>query len=96
MFEDLKLSNAPFFQLAQLRDQLEEYVLLDLGDAVDDVHLLHLFDLCERLQLTSCVQQLYYKLLDANVEMTSRLKAAAEFNISIHSNEEYINRFDSI
>jgi hypothetical protein len=42
MFEDLELSNAPFFQLAQLRDQLEEYVLLDLGDAVDDVHLLHL------------------------------------------------------
>ena len=63
MFEDLELSNAPFFQLAQLRDQLEEYVLLDLGDAVDDVHLLHLFDLCERLQLTSCVQQLYYKLV---------------------------------
>lgn len=96
MFEDLELSNAPYFQLVELRDQLEEYVLLDLEDSVEDVHLLHLFDLCERLQLTSCVQQLYYRIQDANVEMTSRLKAASKFNISIHTNKEYISRFDSI
>lgn len=96
MFEDLELSNAPFFQLVEMRDQLEEYVLLDLEDAIEDVHLLHLFDLCERLQLTSCVQQLYYKLLNANVEMTSRLKAAAEFNCDVRINDDYIDKFDSV
>lgn len=96
MFDDLELSNAPYSQLVAMHDQLEEYVLLDLPEDIDSEHLLMLFDLCERLQLSTSIQYLHNVIASRNIELTSRLKAAEEFYIGVSTNDIYINRFDSI
>ncbi len=96
MFDDLELTNASYDQLNALRDQLDEYVQLDMPEDIDDDHILLLFDLCERLLLYSCIQRLHNIIVQRGIELTARLEAAKCFCIDVPINDVLIERFDYI
>lgn len=99
-----ELSSAPYADLEKERHDLELFILLnqDKIEALDFTVLRHqaflmfLFDLSERLELSSCLQLTYYWLKAHEIQIGSRLEAAALFTIGISVNRQFIDRFTDI
>nr|WP_320037767.1 hypothetical protein [uncultured Bacteroides sp.] len=99
-----ELSDATYEQLKEEKDDLEKFILLcpdkiqslDFSDSINRAFLFFLFDLCERLQLSSCLEQIYVLLLKNSVYIGCRLQAAVLFNIQISENGSYLSVFDEV
>lgn len=100
----LDLADADYINLWTERDNVSNYILenlnefdsLDFTDSKNRSLILLLFDLSERLQLSTELEQIKYCIDEHNIELSSRLQAASMFNCDIQNVSEYIERFDCI
>ncbi|OFX19238.1 MAG: hypothetical protein A2033_05170 [Bacteroidetes bacterium GWA2_31_9] len=99
-----EISNVNYEQLKEEKTKLETFILfhrdkietLDFSINRNRAFLLLLFDLCERLRLSGCLEQIYILLKKYEIKIGCRLQAATLFNFGIPDNELYISRFDEI
>lgn len=99
-----ELNDYAYDQVKSYRDSIDKFILdyademesLDYSKLESRAFLFLLFDLCERLQLTTCFEQLCLLVAEKQIEMSGRQKAAVFYSINIAYNRDYIDRFDKI
>jgi hypothetical protein len=97
-------SNSNFTQLTLQKSKIEA-VILDRFSEIQVLNftinqnrgfLLLLYDLCERLELSSCMQLLWYLIEVNRIEVGSRILAANLFSFSISEAPQFLEHYEEI
>ena len=99
-----EFSNSNYEQLKDEKRNIETLVLLDFdklrsldfSTSQNRAFLFLLYDLCERLELTACMQLLWSLIEENNINVGKRLLAANLFSFNISETPQFIERFDNI
>jgi len=77
-------------------EKLQAIQSLDYSNGQNRAFLLLLYDLCERLEDSESMQQIYHTLKQNQIEIGARLLAANSFSFEVAFPQELIDRFDGI